>query len=126
MIKLKFVYGLLPSLVHYTDSVRDGFGGMAFGPYVKIRPKYINDRGLLEHELVHVKQWYRTLGTHGIWYWFSKSYKMKSELEAYATQAKYYTSDSINWMTDVIMSKYGLDNYTREYVIAELTRQLKL
>ena len=108
-MKLKFVYGVCPALVFFTDSINDKFGGMAFGPIVKIRKKYENtDEGLLQHELTHAKQWYRTLGTHGIWYKLSESYRLKSEIEAYKVQASHYDYDATSWMIDSIATKYNI------------------
>lgn len=42
----------------YTDEVPEQFGGLASGPLIRIRPKYKGDAGLLEHEKMHVRQWY--------------------------------------------------------------------
>ena len=119
-MKLMFVYKVLPALVFYTDNVKTGFGGMAYGPVVKIRKKYENvDRGLLEHELTHVEQWYRTLGTHGIWYLLSRKYRLTSEVEAYKVQASYYNYDATGWMADAILTKYNL-NVSWERVVEML------
>lgn len=45
----------------FTDDIKDGFGGYAKGPFIRMRPKYRYDLGLLEHEKVHVRQWYSKL-----------------------------------------------------------------
>lgn len=116
-MKLMFVYKFLPALLFYTDNIKEKFGGMTYGPVVKIRNKYKDDRGLLEHELNHVKQWYRTLGTHGIWYRLSEKYRLKCEIESYKIQASYYDYDSTGWMADTIISKYGIKKLDRNQVI---------
>ena len=60
MIKLKFVYGILPAIVRYTETMpKPWHGGFAKFCYVRIRSKYLKDNGILQHELVHVKQFYR-------------------------------------------------------------------
>lgn len=126
-MKLEFVYGLLPVLVHFTDNIKDGFGGMAYGPYVKLRLKYREDEGLLQHELTHAKQWYRTIGTHGIWYLLFERYRLQSEIEAYAVQAMQpmnWASDPTDWMADAILAKYNITSYTKEYVVAELKSRI--
>lgn len=116
-MKLLFVYKVLPSLVFYTNNIKSGFGGMTFGPIVKIREKYKNtDIGLLQHELTHVKQWYRTFLTHGFWYKFSESYRLKSEVEAYKVQASYYDYDAIPWMVDAIYNKYNIKGTTKQQI----------
>ena len=48
-------------LVKVTEKVVNGFGGTAQGPIIKVLPKYKDDIGLLEHEKVHVRQWYAWL-----------------------------------------------------------------
>lgn len=120
-MKLLFVYKWFPVIVHYTDNIKDGFGGVANGFYVRLRPKYKGvDEGLLQHELTHVKQWYRTLGTHGIMYMFSEKYRLKCELEAYKVQASYYDYDAFPWMAKIIFSKYSITNYSEKQILAML------
>ena len=42
-----------------------------------------------QHELEHVKQWYITLALHPILYYFSKRYRLWSEVNAYKKSIKY-------------------------------------
>lgn len=56
---LKFVYGIIPVPVTWTDDMADNTAGYARGPVVRLRPRYEHDRGLLEHELEHVRQFWR-------------------------------------------------------------------
>lgn len=87
-MKVKFVYRILPAFIFYTNRfVRKG--GLAFGPFIFIRPKYRNDGGLLEHELTHVKQFYRSLGFFLLGYYLSWKCRLKAEIEAYAVQLKF-------------------------------------
>lgn len=44
--------------VKYTDNIPEKFAGEACGPLIKIRTRYVANQGLLEHEKVHVQQWY--------------------------------------------------------------------
>ena len=44
-------------LVTYTDDIPADRAGAAWGPFVKIRPKYRDDAGLHAHEREHVLQW---------------------------------------------------------------------
>ena len=73
----------------YTDRMPNEWcGGYARMWFIRIRPKYKDDIGLLEHEKVHVRQFWRMCGFHGLLYWF-KWYRLKSEVEAYRIQLKY-------------------------------------
>ena len=57
------VYRFLPAFVFFTDkTIPKQFAGMTNLNVIRIRPKYEHDKGLLEHELTHVKQFYRSFG----------------------------------------------------------------
>lgn len=56
---IKFIYGVIPVPVTFTDNMAKNTAGYARGPVVRLRPRYENDRGLLEHELEHVRQFWR-------------------------------------------------------------------
>lgn len=89
---IRFVYGILPALVIYTERLPEGFGGCANAMIVRIRPKYEGDEGLLQHELTHVKQAYRLLILfHALLYLFCDSYRLRAEVEAYRKQLEYST-----------------------------------
>lgn len=78
------------SVVFYTDHlVGESFDGATRGPFIFIRPASKGDRGLLEHERVHVRQFWRTLGLHGFFYRFSRAYRLRSEVEAYRRQLEF-------------------------------------
>ncbi|MQT57163.1 hypothetical protein GHO41_07345 [Pseudomonas sp. FSL R10-0399] len=47
--------------VKYSDRLPEQFGGLASGPLIRIRPKYKDDTGLIEHEKTHVRQWYAAM-----------------------------------------------------------------
>lgn len=112
-MKSMFVYGVCPAFVFYTEKIKEGFGGVAKWCRVKIRPKYRDDRGLLEHELTHVKQWYRTLFLHPVLYKFCAKYRLRSEVEAYRVQLRFYPKSRQvalkNHFAEAIASKYRLN-----------------
>lgn len=99
--------------VFYTDKfIREGFGGVAKGPLIFIRPKYRDDKGILEHEKVHVRQWWRG----GQW----RMTKLEREVEAYKEQLKWYPDDRSYMFAEFISTKYGL-NVTQQEAL-ELLR----
>lgn len=89
--------------------------GRSFGVLIQIDKKYKDDKGLLAHERVHVKQFLRLwlstiplgvvllclgydygilpiiagLGLHGLLYKFSKVYRYKAEIEAFGYSIAY-------------------------------------
>ena len=80
-------------------------GGKSFGPLILIRPKYRDDRGLLEHEKVHVRQW---------WAWAKTGFLHRPshfdrEVEAYREQIKWYPYPTINYFAERLANNYGFD-----------------
>lgn len=79
------------------------------GFMIRIRPSHKDDKGLLAHEKVHVKQWWLTLGIHSILYIFSKRYRLWSEVKADKEQLKHYPDDRSELFAHFIATKYSLD-----------------
>jgi hypothetical protein len=107
---IRFVLGILPALVIYTDKLpKDWQGGVTQGPVIRLRPKYKDDPGILAHELVHVRQWYLTLTLHSLLHLLVPRYKLWSEVQAYREQAKHYAEDRRPQFAEFLASRYGLD-----------------
>ena len=87
----------------YTENIKKGFAGYARLWFIRIRPIYKNDKGLLEHEKTHVKQFWHTFGFHGILYLLPKSYKLDAEIEAYKVQLEYVSLE----MKDITRIKFA-------------------
>lgn len=88
-IKFKF-----PAIIFYVNKVQKGKGyvvrGKAAGPLVIIGNSYVRDKGLLAHEISHVKEWWaHGLLIHNILYGAIRSYCLRSECKAYYEQWKY-------------------------------------
>jgi hypothetical protein len=92
----------------YVKSLPPNVGGMANGPVIRILEKYRDDVGLYKHELMHVKQWFMTLGLHSIFYLLSDRYKLWAEVQAYKEQAKHYPDDRSELFAAFIADFYGL------------------
>lgn len=107
--------------VFYTDLfVPKRFGALTVGPLVFIRPRYRDtDPGLLAHELVHVRQFWRN-PLMGIWYQLSQRSRLEYELEAFVAQIKCYPSPDIDWYANMLATKYRLE------ISKEQARQLLL
>lgn len=107
--------------INYTDKgLQDWQGAITsyplfpfFGlgsPKITIRPKFLEDKGILAHELKHVEQ-YKKDWFFCIKYKYSKSYRLKAELEAYKEQIKIYKYKEIKecgWLIDALVNKYNL------------------
>jgi hypothetical protein len=70
----------------YTDDMKEGTGGYAKAWFIRLRPKYREDKGILEHEKCHVRQWFFTLGSHSLLYLLVKPYRLWAEVQAYREQ----------------------------------------
>lgn len=72
------------AIVQYTDNVPAPHGGVTYGPWVRILPKYRGDAGLLAHELVHVKQFWIGLLAALPWLYTLFTLQPSDALRAYA------------------------------------------
>ena len=94
-------------LTFYTNKIKHH--GETRGPIILIKPQCRDDTGLHIHELTHVKQWFRTLGIHSFLYLFSKSYRLKAEVEAYREQLKHYLDDRSALFAHYLANDYGFE-----------------
>lgn len=107
-------------MVFYTDwFIPARLAACTRGPFIFIRPAYKDDAGLLAHEKVHVKQWLRTLGLHGLLYLLFDKYKLASEVEAYKVQASLYSDDRRPQLAAHLATHYGL-NITQHEALKRL------
>ena len=125
-MKIKFVYGILPAFVFVSDRlVKDGASAQARGPLIFMKPglamslAFANGRAVLAHELVHVRQWYRTFFTHPFRYKLSQVYRANAEIEAYRAQSKVYPLD-MNTIAIIIKRDYDI----KDISLAEIVRRL--
>lgn len=77
-------------LTFYTDkTLSDWMGGATRGPVIVLRPEYEDDEGIYQHEFMHVKQWFLSCATLGLFYLLSKWCRARIEAQAYAKQTHY-------------------------------------
>ena len=124
----------------YTDKlIPERFGAVSFGPVTLIRPKYKDDVGLHEHEVMHFKQWLSLAAIgpvsaaivyladiktaepyllaillvpslfHGVLYKFVSRYRQACEVSAYKAQLPHYPDDRTELFAGFLASKYDLD-----------------
>lgn len=120
---IKFVYKICPVYVKCVDGNIHGFAGFSYGPYIKINKSYKDDIGLLEHELTHSKQFYRSFGIWGLLYKIS-SYRYEYEFEAYSVQLSMAAEEDRERLADTF-SGFLVDNYNLT-LDREKTKQLLL
>lgn len=109
-MKFMSVFGWIPVLVIYTNRLPPHVGGrlsIFFLPFIKIRPKYRDDVGIHEHELEHVKQFYRSMGCHYFWYRWNPEYRLVSEARAFAVQL-YHTPGYYEQFLAMLKDRYDL------------------
>ena len=112
------------SIVVYTDRLIPArFAGYTIGPVILIRPSHRWDRGLLEHERVHVAQFWRTLGLCGIGCLLSRRYRLRCEVDAYREQLRWASSPVA---ASRLFARFLAQNYdlriSEEQALAELGR----
>ena len=94
-------------MIFYTDLMPARFSGYTIGPLILIRPRCRGDAGLLAHEQIHVKQFWRTLGILPLLSLFIPSLKLKFEVEAYRKQLE-FNPESALVFAGFLSTKYGL------------------
>ena len=75
-------------IVPLSTFIQKRFSAFVFAFIIFVRPAHKDNQALIEHEKVHVRQFWRTFCTHPIWYNFNKAYRLRSEVEGYAVQIK--------------------------------------
>lgn len=92
------------------------FGAITIFFIIFIRSEHKDDVALIEHEKIHVKQFFRTFGLHGLFYKFSKKYRLNSEIEAYRRQievlkerGEFEGDETIRKMVLFIVENYKLN-----------------
>jgi hypothetical protein len=130
-----------PVFVIYTDRfIPKDKAGYCFGFLVFIRKRYRDDICLLQHELTHVEQFYKTLG-FALLLWnlnniplikkISDYVIFKHECEAYARQLYccmkrgYDFNRTLEYFVDFVYNRYGLDKkkYTKQRIKEEILRK---
>lgn len=96
-------------LIFYVKTLPPGVAGRTQGPVIRILERSKNDRGLYEHELLHAKQWWFTLGLHSFLYLLIPAYRLWSEVQAYKEQAKWYADDRRPLFAFFIATRYRLN-----------------
>ena len=121
--------------IKYTENVTPGFAATTKGPFIKVLPKYKDDAGLLEHEKVHVRQWYAVLAigilittlltmlvSPSLWplyglslflhqslYKFIRPYRRWCEVQAYRKQIAVGGYTSNDFAVTTLVEKYDLN-----------------
>lgn len=97
-------------LTFYTDRfIPKGSAGCARGPLIFIRPKYLDDLGILAHERLPRWQWIRTLSLHSWLYLLVPEYRLACEVDCYKEQAKWYSDDRLPLFAGFISRDYNLN-----------------
>lgn len=115
-------------IVIYTDKVEGG-ERVKLLPIILINPKYKNDKGLHEHEYLHVKHWATItivmfmclfmlmhwaiallIGwyAHGLLYTFVDKFRLWSEVQCYRKQLQ-YSPQHLEHFVKFICEDYDLD-----------------
>lgn len=113
-MQLRFVYGCFPALVFAVGDHKQTRWGDARtnGFVIRVRRRLSQDEGVIRHELVHVKQWYRMLILfHPILYAVWPKYRIWSEAEAFREQLRWdppeIQESRLSQYTNLLASCYG-------------------
>lgn len=108
--------------IKYSNKVK---GGVAKFFFITINPKYKHDEGLLEHEKLHVKQWYGGvllglplffihpllalvgIGFHGLAYKLLRPYRQWAEVSAFKKQLE-LSPEHLDFLAKRLAEDYNL------------------
>ena len=113
----------LPHITLYRDRLPKNSAGRAYGPVIVILEDYREDHRLWRHEYEHVRQWYASLFTHGIWYTLVRRYRAWAEAKAYAVQVRLDRSDLDEMAYRMALPVYDL-HMTQEECRAAIEKHL--
>ncbi len=126
-MKLGFVYNVLPVFIFERKSFNNNWqDGKTICNTIQLVSKIynatdINSLALIEHEKVHVKQFYRSIGLNSLLI-LIPYFKARLEAEAYVVQINYLINhncqetivDLINNFSQILATDYDLP-YSQEY-----------
>jgi hypothetical protein len=113
--KIFYVYGIFPAIVTQNPKISvDNQIAISRGPLILIDQRFINDEMVIKHELVHVKQYYRTFSMSCYLALLSKKYLADIEAEAYMTEIK--SPEEFEFMAEHIRLNYAPE-VSKEYII---------
>ncbi|MDW3684996.1 hypothetical protein RA280_25245 [Cupriavidus sp. CV2] len=95
-----------------------GFDGFAPGPLILVRPGV--SHALIEHEKVHVRQFWRWCGLMGVLYLASPRWRLRFELEAYREQLRHCEPGAAHHFARMLARHYRL-GITQEQAYRLLT-----
>lgn len=117
-VKISYVYGIFPVIIAQDSrsSVNNRIA-TSRGPLILIDSRFINNERVIKHEIVHVKQYYRTLSMSTWLSFLSKKYLVDIETEAYITEIK--SPEEFTEMAKHIRMEYAPE-VSEEYVMNRL------
>lgn len=133
-VRITLVWGFIPTIVFYLPFLTNNIIGVCLGPVVLVHKTHSEDFSTLAHELEHCKQfWARGLVIHFLRYSFSKNYRLRSEVEAYAAELiyseKHLDEDAISIAGQTIAQAYRLHacpEVIKQKMHQELEKRLRL
>lgn len=114
-MEVRHVYNILPVFIGSNSSIlTGGSAAMQRGVFIFITPSQFDDEEIIQHELIHVKRYYRTLSFSCWASLFSQKYLADVEAEAYMLMAK--SPKDFDWIAKMIKEEYA-PNVDKEYII---------
>ncbi|CAG2143571.1 hypothetical protein [Cupriavidus numazuensis] len=116
--KVRYCRSPLCLMIETRWLVPRGFDGFTPGPLILLRPGA--SHALIEHEKVHVRQFWRSWGLMGVLYLLSRRWRLRYEVEAYREQLRHCPPDAARSMAHMLSTKYRL-NITEDEAYRLLT-----
>lgn len=119
-IRVQFVYGILPVLIgSNSDILPKGTTAIQRGMFIFVEPSLLNNDIIINHEIIHAKQYYRTISVSYWWALISERHLADVEAEAYVTEAN--SPKDFNRLADLIKEEYA-PSIDKEYITNRLQK----
>lgn len=108
---LRWIFHIIPVPIFFTNKlVPDGFNGISLGLVIFLRPNQKTNESLIQHELTHSRQCWRSFWTLPFRYFLSHDYRFNVEAEAFGVQYDFdRRKDALNHYTTWLVDNYNLD-----------------
>ena len=108
-MQIRKIFKWLPVPIFTSSLLTRGRWGRSYWLFITTRKQYSQDEGLIQHELLHCEQMWKTCFVgYAMLYFFSKKFRQDVEVAAYKVHVS-HGSLSLQGAAVLLVCEYGLD-----------------
>lgn len=118
-IKIRSIWGKIPVPIIFINKLPSSINELCLGFFIIMEKKYIKNEGKIQHQLVHIKQYWKTFFLLPIFY-IHPQLRGIYEIDAYKKELTYYRKNKkkynlIEKLVKNIIDKYSInEKYIRD------------